>query len=383
MMLLEHDAKQLLAERGLPVPAGRLLRRGDPIEGDGPVMVKAQVPVGGRGKAGGIKLARDGEEIEAALAAILGMTIKGHEVRACRIEQPVDHVAEAYLSLSIDAGPGNVRLLVSAEGGVDIEAAASDGALLSAAADPDPASVRAAFVPLAGALPERLRGPVLAAGLALTDAFFAHEAILLEVNPLFVRADGSWMIGDAKMVVDDNGFPRQQRLRRLVLDQADLYREAALKLEQDYDFVRLDADGDIGLVTTGAGLSMQLVDELTARGRRPFNFCDIRTGQFRGDPARLIQVLSWIAEGRSIRAVLFNFFAGHTDLGEIARLLLIALDAVPQLRAPITARFIGNGLEQAKAILEAAGAPIVIETDLERAIDLAIARADAWQPDHG
>ncbi len=149
--------------------------------------------------------------------------------------------------------------------------------------------------------------------------------------------------------------------------------EAALKLAQGFDFVRLDPQGDIGLITTGAGLSMQLIDELAARGRSPFNFCDIRTGQFKGDPARLIQVMEWIAEGPNIRSVLINFFAGHSHLGEIARLLLQAIAAVPQLKAPITARFIGNGLEEARAIIAEAGNPIA--TDLERAIDLAIARA--------
>ena len=100
----------------------------------------------------------------------------------------------------------------------------------------------------------------------------------------------------------------------------------------------LDPDGDIGLITTGAGLSMQLIDELVARGLSPFNFCDIRTGQFKGDPARLIQVMRWLAAGPNIHAVLINFFAGHTHLGEISRLLLQALDAVPELTAPITAR---------------------------------------------
>ncbi|MEJ0048182.1 MAG: hypothetical protein WDN04_20225 [Rhodospirillales bacterium] len=118
---------------------------------------------------------------------------------------------------------------------------------------------------------------------------------------------------------------------------------------------------------------MQLVDELVKRGHSPFDFCDIRTGEFRGRPDRLIQVLRWIAEGPRIRAVLVNFFAGLTDLGEIAGLLLQALQAVPEIRVPVTARLIGNNLDEAVRVVGRAGNPIAIETDLERAIDMAIA----------
>lgn len=382
MMLLEHDAKELLAEIGLPVPRGALLRAGEKPSLAPPLVVKAQVPVGGRGKAGGIRLVRDPADLDTALGAVLGMTIKGHEVRACRLEETVDFVAEAYLSFTLDAGPGNVRVLMSPHGGIEVEDEATRADLAGEGVPADPDALRAAIDRLAARMPEPLRDPMREAATALVDAFFAYEAVLLEINPLFVRADGSWVIGDTKLSVDENAFPRRERLRKLIEDNPDLYREAALKLDQGFDYVQLDADGDIGLVTTGAGLSMQLIDELTARGRRPYNFCDIRTGQFKGDPARLIQVLQWIAEGPSIRSVLINFFAGHTDLGEIARLLLIALEAVPQLRAPITARFIGNGLAQARAIIAAAGDPITIETDLERAIDLAIERADKGEPAH-
>ena len=193
------------------------------------------------------------------------------------------------------------------------------------------------------------------------------------MNPLFLTGDGGWMIGDAKLVVDDNGFARHHEVSVRIAAAPLLYPQEALKLAQGYDFVRLDEAGDIGLVTTGAGLSMQLIDELVARGRHPFNFCDIRTGMFRGDPARLIEVLRWIAQGPHIRVLLVNFFAGLTDLGEIARLLLQALAAVPELRAPVVARLIGNNLDEALAVIAAAGNPIAVETDLERAIERALA----------
>lgn len=376
MMLLEHDAKTLLAETGVAVPDGVLLRSGEEPGFAMPCVVKAQIPAGGRGKAGGIRFVRDASAAGDAIRQILGMRIKGHDVRAVRLEAPVDFAHELYLSFTLDAAGARATVMMSPHGGVDVEDASTRADLLSSTVPLVREDMIAAAVALAAQLPDPLGGPAADAARALVPAFFEHEALLLEINPLFVRADGSWTVGDAKLLIDENALVRRPLLAQLIADNADLYREAALKLEQGFDYVELDADGDIGLITTGAGLSMQLIDELTARGCRPYNFCDIRTGQFKGSPARLIQVMQWIAAGPQVRSVLINFFAGHTHLGEIARLLIEALAAVPQLTAPITARFIGNGLDEARAIIAEAGNPIAIETDLERAIDLAIARTE-------
>jgi len=375
-MLLEHDAKVLLAGLGLPVPPGELVRAGEALPGIAAGVVKAQVPVGGRGKAGGIRVARDPATIRAAAVNVLGMTIRGHAVRAIRVERLIDFAYEAYFSFTLDAGAAAVTVMMSPHGGIEVEDESTRADLAREMVALDADAMRGAVERLAARMPEALRAPLGEAGAQLIPAFFENEALLLEINPLFVHADGSWVIGDTKLAIDENALSRRPHLAALIADNEDLYREAALKLAQGFDYVELDPAGDIGLITTGAGLSMQLVDELVARDRSPFNFCDIRTGQFRGDPARLIQVMQWIAAGPNIRSVLINFFAGHTHLGEIARLLLRALEAVPELRAPITARFIGNGLEEACAVIAEAGDPIAIETDLERAIDLAIARAE-------
>jgi succinyl-CoA synthetase beta subunit len=376
MMLLEHDAKELLAELGLPVPLGTLIRRGNALPHVTQGVVKAQVPVGGRGKAGGIKLARNREALREAAAQVLGMEIKGHKVLAARLEGLVDFVQEAYLSFTLDAANAMVTVMMSPHGGVEVEDESTREDLAVESVDLDPQAMLGAVQRLSARMPESLRTPMREAGERLVPAFFEHEALLLEINPLFVAADGSWTIGDTKLAIDENALERRPRLAAIIEQSPDLYREAALKLAQGFDYVELDPQGDIGLITTGAGLSMQLIDELVARGRSPYNFCDIRTGQFKGNPARLIQVIEWIAAGPNIRSVLINFFAGHTNLAEIAKLLILALDAVPQLNAPITARFIGNGLEEAVRIIADAGNPIAIETDLERAIDLAIARAE-------
>jgi succinyl-CoA synthetase beta subunit len=378
MMLLEHDAKELLAPEGVPVPVGLLATTVDvelPSALTAPWMVKAQIPVGGRGKAGGIRRAETATELRHSLRELLGQTIKGQMVRACRIEQCVEGM-ECYFSVSLDATQGRLRVLLSPQGGVEIEA---HGALSAHVAFREREAIEAAHR-LAETLASPERETIGLAAERLIAEFFAFEATLLEVNPLFVRRNGVWTAGDLKLVVDDNALVRQPRLRDLVRRRTEAYAETVLKLDHGFDFVVVDPDGEIGLVTTGAGLSMQMLDELAERGHPAFNFCDIRTGELRGNPARLIQVFRWIAAGRNVRSVLINFFAGITHLGEVAKLLVEALKAVPELRMPVTARLIGNGYDEAIAVFAAAGNPLWVEPDLDRAIELALASLNGPRP---
>ena len=382
MTLLEHDAKELLAATGIPVPMGILATTADvtlPAWLAGPFMVKAQIPIGGRGKAGGIKRAGSVAELRHGLGEILGKTIKGQTVRACRIEQCVEGT-ECYLSVSLDPTQGRLRVLLSAEGGVDIEAHAERGALRTAVVALTEREAFAAASRLADTIASPARETIVRAAERLITEFFAFEATLLEVNPLFIRPDESWSAGDLKLVIDDNALVRQPRLCDLIRHRADVYPEMALKLNHGFDFVVVDPDGEIGLVTTGAGLSMQMIDELAERGHPAFNFCDIRTGQLRGDPTRLINLLQWIAAGPNVRSVLINFFAGITHLGEVAKLLVTALNAVPELRVPVTARLIGNGYNEAIAVFANAGHPLRVEPDLDRAIELALAPLTGARP---
>jgi succinyl-CoA synthetase beta subunit len=375
MMLLEHDAKELLATDGIPVPMGMLATTADielPASLEAPVMVKAQIPVGGRGKAGGIRRAESIAQLRHGLGELLGKTIKSQTVRACRIEQCIEGM-EHYLSVSLDAAQGRLRMLLSPAGGVDIEVHAERGALRCADVAFNKHAAIAAASRLADTIASPARETIARAAEQLIAEFFAFEATLLEVNPLFIRPNGSWTAGDLKLVIDDNALVRQPRLCDLIRRRADAYPEMALKLNHGFDFVVVDPDGEIGLVTTGAGLSMQMIDELEERGHPAFNFCDIRTGQLRGDPTRLINVFQWIAAGRNVRSVLINFFAGITHLGEVAKLLVTALNAVPELRVPVTARLIGNGYDEAIAVFAAAGYPLRVEPDLDRAIELALA----------
>jgi len=373
MILLEYDAKAIMAERGIRVPHGVLVPAPSDLPSGfvPPFMVKAQVPVGGRGKAGGVVEAADATALAQAVRRMMGATIKGHRVRECLVEEVVTG-HECFIGFALDEAGGKVDVLFSASGGVDVEVGAHHH-VMAERIDFDPAACRDAAMRLATRAPEPMRTALCDLAPRLAAMFFSLEAVLLEINPLFVKPDGSWVAGDAKLYVDDNALVRQPGLAALIRNRADAYPAAARKLASGFDFAVLDADGDVGLVTTGAGLTMQLIDELTACGCRPFNFCDIRTGEFRGDPARLIHVFEALAASPSIKTVLINFFAGITHLGEVARLIVAALEAVPRLAVPITARLIGNGYDQAVAVLAAMPVPLAVEPDLERALDRVVA----------
>lgn len=386
MFLIEHHGKDLLASHGIPVPAGVFVPSGGNVRNcglpDGPLMVKAQVASGGRGKAGGVRRAASLDDAARLIAELSGSSLAGQLVHGFRVEQCVDFVQEAYLSFSIDAEAARIRVLVSAEGGVDVEARAADrGGALSTLALPEQLADVADG--LCGRLPPPLRAAVAGAARGLADIFLRYEATLLEINPLFVRADGSWIVGDVKFIADDNAIVRQHAFQELLKQHPDIYPESARKLAHGFDYVEIDPQGEIGLITTGAGLSMQLIDELKAQGRRPLNFCDIRSGQFRGDPARLIAVMRWIASRPTVRVVLVNIFAGITDLTEFTRLLVQATGEVPELRVPIVARLIGRNLDEAGHILRASGLAVTLEPDLDRAIALTLATLDSDGGRHG
>jgi len=369
MYLLEHDAKQLLASHGIPVPEGKLFERDATLHRaaipQGPWIVKGQVAAGGRGKAGLIRKAATMQDIASHMNAIVGAALKGRTVDAVRIEKQVTGAEEAYIGLLLDPEGGGVRVIVSAQGGMDVEQLPA-ASIRSEVAPAEPGALAACAARLAAAI-EGPKGEALAdAGARLARIFLEREALLIEVNPLFVHPDGSWTAGDAKVVTDDNALARQEALRVLLKERAHAYTDVARKEEHGFDYVVVDPEGEIGLLTTGAGLSMMLIDELRAAGLRPYNFLDIRTGGLRGEVKRVVQVLQWIREGRRVKVLLVNIFAGITDLAEFSKLLVEALAAVPALQVPVVARLVGNGLPAAREVLAQAG--IALHTDLDDAI---------------
>jgi succinyl-CoA synthetase beta subunit len=369
MYLLEHDAKTVLAQHGVPVPGGALFESADAIDDGtlppGPWVVKGQIAAGGRGKAGLIRKAANSADVREATRAMLGLTVKAKRVDAVRVEQQVSGAEEAYIGFLIDAAAGGVRVILSEHGGVDIESLPHE-AIRSETVPADLDAMLSAVHRLAGAMAPHKAIALRSAAASLARVFLEREAIMIEINPLFVRADGSWIAGDAKIVTDDNALERQTLLSTLLGARASAYPEAALKLDHGFDYVVVDPEGEIGLLTTGAGLSMMLIDELRAAGMKPFNFLDIRTGGLRGETTRLVKVLQWIGEAPRVRVVLINIFAGITELGEFSKLLVAAIEQAPALTVPVVARLVGNGLPAAQAVLTKAG--IALHTDLDAAL---------------
>ena len=369
MYLLEHDAKEILSTQGIPCPPGLLVENIDALNASplppGPWIVKGQVASGGRGKAGAIQKAATVAEIRTHVTSIIGSKVRGLTVEAARVEQTVDSAKEVYLGFLLDPASAQVRIILSERGGVDIERVPREH-IHSALAKADASALVATVNHLSERLSRDVGKALREAAERVAQAFLTLEALLIEINPLFIRPDGSWVAGDAKLVTDDNALSRQPILCALLERRSDSYPETALKLRHGFDYVVVDPEGEIALLTTGAGLSMMLIDEMREAGLKPYNFLDIRTGGLRGETERLVHVLNWMAQGRRVRVLLINIFAGITDLAEFSRLLVTALDAVPQLKVPVVARLVGNGLPAAREVLASAG--ITLHTDLEAAL---------------
>ena len=372
MLLIEADGKELFAGHGIAVPNGVQVTTPDlpELPGTGPWIVKAQVPAGGRGKAGGVLRCQSPEHVRQALRQLLGSRVKGHVVEACLVEQAAAG-EERYLAVMVDAASYGLRAIYARAGGVDIE---QSGTAFGRLCPPDADAAAAAFAALAADEPSDCRRTIETTGRKLAALLLEHELALAEINPLFVSNAGC-VAGDAKIVVDLNAIDRQARIAGLIAARPGIYADANRKLREGFDYVELDPQGEIGLVTTGAGLSMMLIDELAARGGKPLNFCDIRTGQMRGSPARLMRVLDWIASGPSLRVVLVNIFAGITDLAEFATLLATAIEGTPKLRVPVVARLVGRNSEDARRILAERQPNILVTEDLEAALGHVVRKA--------
>jgi succinyl-CoA synthetase beta subunit len=357
--LYEYQGKELFRQYGIPVSEGRLATRPEEAgaaayELGGQVVVKAQVLTGGRGKAGGIRLAGTPQAAEEHARAILGMDIRGHVVRRLWIERASDIAREYYLSVTFDRGEKQALFMLTTEGGVDIEEVASE--------KPE-ALARLHVDPLEGFQPYQARRLIYEAGIddpeeqkqilviieRLYAAFVGADAMLCEINPLIVTPDGEVKALDSKFSVDDNALYKHADIAEM-RDPEAVPPEERFAREKGVTYVKLD--GDVGVLGNGAGLSMSTVDVVTFVGGRPANFCDLGGG---GDAEGVVDALEVITRDPQVRSIFFNIFGGITRCDEVARGILQALERLDMSRYPIVVRLDGTNAEEGRGILADAG----------------------------
>jgi succinyl-CoA synthetase beta subunit len=359
MDLLEYQGKQLFARHGVPVPEGRHATtpeqaRAASEELGFPVVVKAQVQIGGRGKAGGIKLAKDAHEAEAHARAILGMDIRGLTVHELWVERSSDIAAEYYAAVVFDRSARKTLVMLSSMGGMDVEEVAEH--------HPE-AIARLHVDPLVGFLPFHGRRLAFESGIEadvirpvgtmlskLYDAYVGSDAMLVEVNPLIVTSDREVVALDAKVTVDDNALGRQPEIAKMRNPSAEDPQEQMAK-ERGVTYVKLD--GEVGILGNGAGLVMSTLDVVAQAGGRPANFLDVGGG---AKAEEIVDALEVLLSDSKVKAVLFNIFGGITRCDEVARGILQALDQI-DVKVPIVVRLDGTNDEEGRKILAEADAP--------------------------
>jgi succinyl-CoA synthetase beta subunit len=353
--LFEYQGKEYLARYGVPVPEGRVATdvpgaRSAADELGYPVVVKAQVQVGGRGKAGGIKVAADGAELEQAASAILGMDLKGHLVRRVWVERASAIERELYASFTLDRAARLHLGMVSAEGGVEIEevAARTPEAITRRHVDPTEGLGEDDAVALAQSLglDAVVTGRVAALLRSLYTCFVEGDADLVEVNPLVVTADGEVVALDAKVTLDDNASFRHPDWQ-VFAAAAELDPREAMAKEKGLNYIGLD--GEVGIIANGAGLAMSTLDVVNQAGGRAANFLDIGGG---ASAAVMTAALEVIGADPAVRSIFVNIFGGITRCDEVARGIVTALERVT-LRAPIVLRLDGTNAEAGREILAA------------------------------
>jgi len=356
--LYEYQGKELFRRFGIPTSEGRLAMgvgeaRAAAEELGGQVVVKAQVLTGGRGKAGGIKLADSPEEAAQHAGAILGMDISGHVVRKLWIESASEIAKEHYLSVTFDRGAKKALFMLTTEGGVEIE---------EVAAEKPEALARLHVDPLEGFQPYQARRLIYAAGIddpdeqkqilsivgRLHDAFVGADAMLCEINPLIVTPEGEVKALDSKFTVDDNALYKHADIAEMRDLEAYPPEERAAR-EKGVTYVKLD--GDVGILGNGAGLVMSTLDVIALAGGRPANFCDLGGG---GDAQGVVDALEIISADPQVKSIFFNIFGGITRGDEVARGILQALDQI-SIDEPIVVRLDGTNAEEGRQLLADAG----------------------------
>jgi len=391
--LFEYQGKQLFADHGVPIQQGRVATTPDEAAavaaefiaaGKSGVVIKAQVKVGGRGKAGGVKFAHDADEARAKAGQILGMDIKGHTVHAVLVAEAIDIAEEYYLSFLIDRADRSFLSMCSVEGGVEIEEVARTKPQALARIPVDPLTgvdaAKAAEIVAAGGIPERARAGAAALAERLWEVFTAEDATLAEINPLVLTEDGNVIALDAKVSLDDNAAFRHDWDQFADPAAADPI-EARAK-EKHLNYVKLE--GQVGVIGNGAGLVMSTLDVVAYAGEefggvRPANFLDIGGGASAEVMANGLEI---VLSDPSVRSVLVNVFGGITSCDAVANGIVSAIAMLEgrgeKVRHPIVVRLDGNNATEGRRILDAAEIPVVeqvgtMDDAARRAAELAAA----------
>ena len=365
MNIHEYQAAEILHRHGVPVNPGKVAstpkEAADIAAEFGTVVaVKAQVHTGGRGKAGGIKLAKSPDEAESAAGAILGMDIRGHIVNKVLVAKGASIAAEYYLGVILDRDNRQILIMASAEGGVDIEEVARNTPekIVKLNADPclgfHPYQARQLAFEL-GIAPDKVNG-FAAIAQNLYKAYVAEDATLAEINPLILTGDGAWMALDSKMSFDDNALFRHADHESL----RDMAEENATELEarrSGISFVKLD--GTIGCIVNGAGLAMATMDAVKLHGGEPANFLDVGGG---ASASQVAKAFGLVTADPNVQAILINIFGGITRGDVVAQGIREALTQV-DVKAPIVVRLSGTNAEEGREILAEAGLTAVTSMD--------------------
>jgi succinyl-CoA synthetase beta subunit len=357
MKIHEYQAKDILARYGIPIQPGRVAYTPEEAEAiareiGGPVVIKAQVYVGGRGKAGGIQFGDTPEQAKAAAARVLGMNIKGLTVEKVLVVSKLDIKQEYYLGIILDRKTQAPVVMVSKEGGIDIEevAATAPEKIIRQPIDMHWGlrPFEALDIVARAGFPSSVLRPAAAILAALAKAFIESDASLAEINPLAVTTDGKVHAADAKILIDDNALFRQKEYAAWAESEESNPLEYEAK-QAGLTYVKLD--GDVGIIGNGAGLVMTTLDMVARVGGKPANFLDI------GGGARaevMHKALTFVARDPQVKGILVNIFGGITRGEEVAKGVILAQKELPK-GLPIVVRLSGTGAEEGRAMLKDAG----------------------------
>jgi succinyl-CoA synthetase beta subunit len=375
MNIHEYQAKEIFRAAGIPVPPGEVARTPEEAEAiarkfGGTVVVKAQVHAGGRGKAGGVKLAKTPDEARMIAEKILALTIKGLSVQKVLVTPAANIATEAYVGVIVDRASKKPVFMVSPAGGIDIEevAAKTPEKIRRHPVDPRYGLRTYEAMDLGFFLYDDVKKARAAAAIMqkLYSAFIANGGSLAEINPLVTTPAGEVVALDAKMVIDDNELDRLPALSKLRDESAEAPSEVEAR-NASLTFIKLD--GNVGCVVNGAGLAMATMDLVKYYGGEPANFLDIGGSS---NPEKVVAALRIITADPSVKAILFNIFGGITRTDDVANGIVTATKANP-LKVPLVIRLTGTNEEIAVKILQENGMSAM--TDMDEAVKKAVALA--------